>query len=349
MRILIVSDAWHPQVNGVVRTYELIIGELKARGHAVRVIGPGDFVRSISMPGYPEIRLALFPYRPLRRMIDAYAPDSIHIATEGPLGWAARRYCKEKGIPFSTSYHTQYPDYIAERVGQYLKFLQEPARFLSKALIRLFHKPSHLILVATTGLKNILQDWNFENKMHIFSRGVDTDLFYPGSKKLFNDLAGPVALYVGRIAIEKNLKAFLDMEWAGSKVVVGQGPLMEDFVQRYPDVRFTGKKTGQELADHYRSADLFVFPSRTDTFGMVIVEALACGLPVAAFNVTGPKDIITDSSLGALEDNNLSQAATRAFAVGTPEERAAHVKNHYTWTRAAQQFEEGLLQVMISK
>lgn len=343
MKLLIISDAWFPQVNGVVRTYEHLSEELRKLGHEVRVIGPADFPLRVPMLGYPEIKLAIAPYFRLKRMIEEYAPDKIHVSTEGPLGWAGRRYCLKHGRPFSTSYHTQFPDYVAKRVAKILppayNFVHEQA----KRLIRHFHSESKAMMVATDSLEELLHEWEFKNPMHRLTRGANLDLFTPGEKTKYKDLKAPIALYVGRVAIEKSIEDFLDMPWDGTKVVVGDGPSREELEAKYPDAVFLGTKTGEELAAHYRSADLFVFPSRTDTFGMVIVEALASGLPVAAYNVTGPKDIVTEDFLGALTEDDLGAAAAKAMSAGTPEQRASFVKNFYTWERAGKQYEDALL------
>ncbi|MCC7305889.1 MAG: glycosyltransferase family 1 protein [Alphaproteobacteria bacterium] len=339
MKFLIVSDAWHPQINGVVRTYEHLVADLEKQGHQVQVVGPGDFSWTLPMPGYTEIRLAFFPQRRLAKIIDRSAADYIHIATEGPLGWAARKYCLRRGRKFTTSYHTHFPDYVAQRFAWLAPFLHDTAHRLGKIFVRHFHAPSETIMVATPSLEEKLKAWDFRTPMIRLSRGVDTDVFHPGEKNLFKNLKRPVALYVGRVAIEKNIGDFLEMQWPGSKVIVGDGPSLGSLRRRYPAAVFTGRKTGGELADHYRSADVFVFPSRTDTFGIVLLEALACGLPVAAYNVTGPKDIITLPSLGILSDSDLGSAALKALNCGTAAERAAHVKAHYTWEAVARQFE----------
>lgn len=342
MKILVISDAWHPQVNGVVRTYEHLGEELQKRGHDVHVIGPADFRFCVPMPGYGEIKLALFAYKALTQKINAHAPDVIHIATEGPLGVAARKYCRKHDIPFTTSYHTQFPDYLAKRAAKIMPFLYKPVHALTKSYVRWFHAPASTLMVATPSLKQELKNWGFQNVMRPLSRGVHLDLFYPGEKTLFRELQGPIALYVGRVAVEKNIEKFLDMEWHGTKVVVGDGPSFTELSSRYPEAVFAGIKTGEDLAAHYRSADLFVFPSRTDTFGIVLIEALASGLPVAAYTVTGPKDIITEPFLGSLHPDNLGLAARHALKSGTPEERAAHVKAYYTWENAARQFEDAM-------
>ena len=343
MKLLIISDAWHPQVNGVVRTYEHLGGKLQEMGHEVRVIGPADFPFAVAMPGYPEIKLAVFPYRALRKMIEEFAPDWLHIATEGPLGWAARKYCLKHDRDFTTSYHTHFPDYVAKRLARFLPFLYGFFHEMAKRHVRRFHAPARAMMIATQSLEDELKAWGFKPKMKRLTRGADLSLFTTGEKTLFHDLPRPVAIYVGRVAIEKNLEDFLGMEWEGSKVVVGEGPSMAELTHKYPDAIFTGKKLGTELAAHYRSADVFVFPSRTDTFGMVLIEALACGIPVAGYNVTGPRDIITEDFLGAIHDADLSWAAKKALKHGNAEKRAAYVREHYTWEAAAAQFERALI------
>lgn len=343
MKVLIISDAWFPQVNGVVRTYEHLGEELRKLGHEVKVIGPADFPLRVPMPGYPEIKLAIAPYAKLTKAIEEYNPDKIHVSTEGPLGWAGRKYCLKNNRPFSTSFHTQFPDYVAKRVAKFIppayNFVHEQA----KKLIRRFHTPSSAMMVATPSLEELLVSWDFKTPMHRLTRGADLDLFSPGEKTVYKDLKGPVALYVGRVAIEKSIEDFLDMPWDGSKVIVGDGPNRAELENKYPGAVFVGKKIGEELAEHYRSADLFVFPSRTDTFGMVIVEALACGLPVAAYNVTGPKDIVTEDFLGALHEDDLAAAAAKAMKSGTPQQRASHVKKFHTWEHAGKQYEDALI------
>ncbi len=338
MKILIVSDAWYPQLNGVVRTYEHITKELEQMGHETKVIGPRDFAVALPMPGYKEIELAINPYRRLKRIIKEFNPDHMHIAAEGPLGWAARKFCMRHDVRFTTTYHTHFPDYVAKRVAKFLPFLYDFSREMAKKMVRTFHAPAHTMMVATNSLEEELKEWEFIAPMTRLTRGVDLDIFHPGEKTLFNDMKRPVALYVGRVAIEKNLEEFLEMPWQGSKVIVGDGPSMNYLMKKYPDAHFVGKKEREELAEHYRSADLFAFPSRTDTFGIVLIEALACGLPVAAYDVTGPKDIIIEDFLGALHELDLAEAAQRALKAGTPEKRFEHVKENYTWRLAAQQF-----------
>lgn len=338
-RILVISDAWLPQVNGVVRTYEHLGEEIQELGHDFHVIGPADFLRRIPMPGYREIELALFPYRRLARLITEYNPTTIHIATEGPLGWAGRRYCLKRDIPFTTAYHTQFPDYVAKRIARFLPFLHRPVKSAATSWLRRFHEPSAGIITTTPSLNDELKQKKYAPPLHALNRGVDHDTFHRAEATLFHDLKKPIALYVGRIAIEKNLEDFLSMSWNGTKIVVGDGPSLKSLQKKYPDVLFTGKKTGADLADHYRSAHVFVFPSRTDTFGIVLAEALACGLPIAAYNVTGPRDIITESFLGVLHDEDLSHAARRAVELKDHSGlRAAHARKHYAWDAIARQF-----------
>lgn len=339
LRILIVTDAWYPQVNGVVRTYEYLRHELTAMGYEVKIIGPADFRMSIPMPGYSEIRLALFPYNRLRRMIAAYNADVLHIATEGPLGIAARKYATEYGVEFTTCYHTHFPDYTAKRFAKYIPALYTPVRKIAIRFVKWFHAPSSCLFVATPSLEETLTSWGFACPIKRMTRGIDHAVFYGGEKTLFRQRTRPVALYVGRVAIEKNLGAFLDMAWDGTKVIVGDGPDRAMLEKKYPKAVFAGVKVGKDLADYYRSADVFVFPSKTDTFGMVIVEAMACGLPVAAYPVTGPVDIITQDFLGAV-DEDLSKAASRALLYGTAEQRSQWARDHYSWRKAAHQFLE---------
>lgn len=343
MKILIISDAWHPQVNGVVRTYENICDALTKRGHHTNVIGPALFPFRMPMPGYSEIELAILPYNLLSRLIQDYDPDHIHIATEGPLGWAGRRYCLKNKRPFTTSYHTHFPDYVAKRIAKYLPFLYEPVHKFAKSIVRRFHAPSQAIMIATQSVEDLLTEWNFKAPKARLTRGIDQNLFTPAPASKFQDLPKPVALYVGRVAIEKNIEEFLDMPWQGSKVIVGHGPALDALKKRYPKAHFLGKLICQDLAACYQSADIFAFPSRTDTFGIVLIEALACGLPVAAYNVTGPMDIITDPRLGALVDKDFSKAALKALETADPSFCAAHAHEQYTWDKAAEQFETIIL------
>lgn len=297
MRIALVTDAWHPQVNGVVRTLATTRKCLEAAGHDVVVLSP-EGRRTIPCPTYPEIRLVLFPGRHVARTLRDQAPDAIHIATEGPLGIAARRFCARERLSFTTAYHTQFPQYVRSRVPFPLAW--------SYAYLRHHHNQARRTLVATRHMRDDLIAHGFGDVV-IWSRGVDTRLFRPCGRKHIN-ASRPISIYVGRVAIEKNLEAFLDAPLAGTKVIVGDGPDFARLQTRYPAARFVGYKFGDELAQHLSSADVFVFPSRTDTFGLVMLEAMACGTPVAAYPVTGPIDVVQDGYSGAL-DEDLTRAA----------------------------------------
>lgn len=340
-KLLIISDAWHPQVNGVVRTYEYLCKELENQGFQVDVISPSDFFFTIPMPFYPEIKLAVKPYKRLKRLIKDYEPSRIHIATEGPLGWAARKYCLKNNKSFTTCYHTQFPDYVAKRFAWLIPSLYDRVHKLAIKAVRNFHAPSTAVMVATKSLENQLLEWSFETPIKPLTRGVDTSIFHPGEKKIMDDYNAPIALYVGRLAIEKNLEDFLKMDWSGTKVLVGDGPIRSELKEKFPDAKFVGKKTGAELAEYYRASDVFVFPSKTDTFGIVIIEALACGLPVAAYNVMGPKDIITSDKIGSLNDD-LSIASKKAAKIADKNKLFEHVKNNYDWKVAAKQFMDAI-------
>ena len=313
-RILIVTDAWKPQVNGVVRTLTTVAAELRAMGHVVEVIGPDRF-RTFPCPTYPDISLSFLPRRRLIRMIKAFDPEALHIATEGPLGLAARRWAKRTGFKFTTAFHTRFAEYVRARTGL-------PVRPIY-AWMRRFHGASHGTMVATQSLREELVARGFRN-IRPWSRGVDLDLFTPEPREVW-DLPRPIFLYVGRVAVEKNIGAFLDLDLPGSKVVVGGGPQLASLQRAYPAVTFTGPRYGEALARAYAGADVFVFPSLTDTFGLVILEALACGTPVAAFPVTGPKDVLADARgkigavnadlrVAALEALTADRAACRAHA-----------------------------------
>jgi len=324
LRIAIVTDAWFPQINGVVRTLDTVRGELRAMGHTVEVIAPDRF-RTVPTPTYPEIPLALFPARKVRRLIDAFAPEAIHVATEGPLGWAARRYCLRRELPFTTSFHTKFPEYIHAR-------WRIPIR-LGYALMRRFHAPSSGVMVATPSLARSLADFGFVH-LKSWTRGVDTALFRPRPKRHF-DARRPVFLYAGRVAVEKNIAAFLALDLPGQKVVIGDGPLLLALKARHPEAIFTGYKRGEELAEHMASADVFVFPSLTDTFGLVLLEALASGVPVAAFPVTGPIDVAADPRIGCL-DWDLAKAALAALEK-RPEDCRAYAEG-FSWRACAEMF-----------
>ncbi|MCE9529861.1 MAG: glycosyltransferase family 1 protein [Planctomycetes bacterium] len=319
MRILLATDAWLPQVNGVVRTWLTSIEYLRKLGHEVKVIEPNQFP-GMPCPLYPEIRLCLPLPGQIVRSINAFQPDVIHIATEGPIGLAVRLYCRRRGFFFTTSYHTKFPEYL-----QRLVFL--PTR-LSYGFMRLFHSGSSTIMVATPSLEEELRQHSFQPPLKRWSRGVDLELFHPRPKTLF-DWPRPILLYVGRVSKEKSIEDFLKVNAPGTKVVVGDGPIRERLEKQYPAAKFLGYRSGQPLAECYANADLFVFPSKTDTFGLVMIEALASGLPVAAYPVVGPADIITQPGMGAL-DQNLEKAVERALKEGDPE-TSARIGRQYTW------------------
>ncbi|MBW9115259.1 glycosyltransferase family 1 protein [Rhizobium cauense] len=326
-RLVIVSDAWHPQVNGVVRSIENTNRELAKMGIEVAMVTPQGF-HSIPCPTYPEIRLSIANYRRVAREIEKHMPSYVHIATEGPLGLTARRWCLKNRMPFSTSYHTRFPEYVSAR-------LPVPKSWLY-AFVRWFHNSGAGCMVATPSLARELSDKGIQNLMP-WSRGIDADQFRPAilEDSPF-DLPRPIFMTVGRVALEKNLPAFLDLDLAGSKVVVGDGPARAELEKRYPDALFTGLKFGEELAKAYAQADVFVFPSQTDTFGNTILEALACGVPVAAYPVTGPLDIIgEESEVGAL-DNDLRTACLAALSASR--EKARELALQYSWEAATTQF-----------
>lgn len=341
MRIAICTDAWHPQVNGVVRSLAMTVTQLIERGHVAELVTPDQF-RTLPLPGYSEIRLALAPRFGTRRSLSAFAPDIVHIATEGPIGWSARAWCLANDVPFTSAFHTRFPDYAALRTGL------DAERFWP--LMRRFHSASRAVLVSTPSLGAELAARGLP-QAQLWSRGIDRELFRPGHAPL-PDLAalpGPVMLYVGRVSAEKNLPAFLDAPVTGSKVVVGDGPELERLRQRYPEVRFMGALSGETLARAYCSADVFVFPSRTDTFGLVLIEALACGLPIAAFPVPGPLDVIGPDGRGpdgtwpaqvGMLDENLTFAIQRALRLDPL--AAAVYGAGFGWERATDQFEAAL-------
>jgi glycosyltransferase involved in cell wall biosynthesis len=328
MRILIVTDAWAPQVNGVVVTLENTIAGLRARGHEVETLTPQGF-RTVPMPTYPEIPLAVLPGRAVARRIEACAPDAIHIATEGPLGIAARRHCLRTGRPFTTAYHTQFPEYVHARS-------RLPVGF-AYAWLRRFHAPSKAVMVGTPTIHERLAARGFDN-LALWSRGVDTTLFAPGPRSPGRD-PRPIFLYVGRVAVEKNIGAFLALPLPGTKWVVGDGPARVDLEHRFPAVQFHGLRRGRDLARFYQEADVFVFPSRTDTFGLVLAEAMACGTPVAAYPVTGPLDVVTDPAAGVLGED-LGAAALAALALDR--KRVHEFALRYSWDAATRQFEANL-------
>lgn len=330
MRIVIATDAWAPQVNGVVRTLQSVRAELEAAGHEVLVLAPDRF-RSWPCPTYPEIRLAFPRSGTVGETIAAFAPDAIHLATEGPLCMAVRRWCLAQGLPFTTAYHTQFPDYVAKRTGVSAELVWK--------YIRWFHAPARAILASTPSVAATLNDHGLD-QVRAWGRGVDLSLF--GAVKAdpaIRAMPGPIQLYVGRIAVEKNVAAFLDSRVPGTKIVIGDGPARADLERRYPDAVFLGAKFGADLAAAYAAADVLVFPSRTDTFGLVMIEALACGTPIAAYPVTGPIDVLTPE-VGAM-DEDLEAAIVEAL---TRRRIACRVYAlRFTWAESARQFAEALV------
>jgi len=326
MRIALVTDAWEPQVNGVVRTLRAVTEELACRGHEVEVVSPGQY-RSLPCPTYPEIRLALVRPQAVGERLADFAPEAIHISTEGPLGWAARRWCLGHGRHFTTAYHTQFPEYLARRSGL-------PAGVFWP-YIRLFHGPSSGVMVATRTIREQLAAQGF-TRLRDWSRGVDLGQFGPdiAPPDLFFELPRPIQLYVGRVAVEKNIEAFLANGHPGSKVVVGDGPALARLKAAFPEAHFLGKQSGAALAACYTGADVFVFPSRTDTFGLVMIEALACGTPVAAYPVAGPLDVLTPES-GCM-DESLEQAI--AGALQLDRERCMAHGRGFSWQASTDQF-----------
>lgn len=323
-RVLVITDAWRPQINGVVRSIEALIDNAPRVGMEISLIGPHMF-RTCPMPTYPEIRLALTTSRRVAKLIRQQAPDCIHIATEGPLGLAARRACLKNGWRFTTAYHTRFPEYVAERK-------LAPASLVYR-LLRGFHAASDAVMVATHALEKDLRERGFANIVR-WTRGVDTKLFRPAQERVRNN-AEPVFIYVGRVSVEKNIEEFLQLDLPGSKVVVGDGPERKRLEAAYPHVRFTGALEGEALASAYRSADVFVFPSKTDTFGLVLLEAMASGLPVAAFPVMGPADVIGSSGCGVLSED-LRQAALDALDI--PAQRCVNYAARFGWDESVNQF-----------
>ncbi len=341
MKIVIATDAWLPQINGVVRTLEMTVKLLRERGHDVTVISPDQF-RTIPCPGYGEIRLAIAPRVGMRRALSRIRPDIVHISTEGPIGWSARRWCLAHDVPFTTAFHTRFPDYASVRTGLSPDFFWP--------LMRRFHAPSRAILAATPRLMDELAGRGILHTRP-WTRGIDTNVFKPAltAHPVLADLQRPILLSVGRVAIEKNLESFLDAPVAGTKVVVGEGPALAQLQKQYPDAIFMGSLLGSELAQAYAAADVFVFPSKTDTFGLVMIEALACGVPVAGYPVPGPLDIIgadgrgvsgdLEMPVGAV-DASLSVAINRALECDR--QQAAKFGAEFTWNSAADQFLDAL-------
>jgi glycosyltransferase involved in cell wall biosynthesis len=330
MRIMLVTDAWEPQVNGVVRTLSRTVQELREMGHDVQMVTPADGYKTIPLPTYPEIKMALFAKDDIEDRFEAFEPEAVHIATEGTLGLAARRICIQHRFPFSTSYHTQYPEYVSARFPIPVSW--------GYAFVRWFHNMAGRVMVATPTMRDLLVSRGFKN-LALWTRGVDTDMFNPSLRTADRGplvgIKGPIFLYVGRVAVEKNVEAFLKAELAGTKVVVGDGPARADLEARFKDAIFLGAKFGSELAACYANADVFVFPSYTDTFGLVILEAMATGTPVAAFVAPGPQDIIPGSNAGVIGPD---LAANIADCLRLDRSKVRAYAETFSWRACAEQF-----------
>lgn len=337
MKIALVTDAWLPQVNGVVTTLLELVRDLESRRHEVLVIHPGQF-KTKPCPGYSGIDLAQRPREKLSRQLDEFLPDAIHVATEGPLGWAARGYCQRNKLQFTTAFHTKFPEI--------LKAALHVPLWMGYALFRHFHKPSSGIMVPTQGVLEMLQQRGFKN-LRAWTHGVDTDLFrFHGDARLYpklEPLQRPVSLFVGRVSYEKNIQAFLQLEIPGTKVVCGVGPLEASLKARYPGVRWLGLLARDELAKVYAAADVFVFPSRSETFGLVMLEAMACGTPVAAYPVDGPLEVLStpEGHQGGVLHKDLKEAITSALQV--PRAQARERAMHFSWGAAGQLFQDHLV------
>ena len=324
MRILIATDAWRPQVNGVVRTLTSLARSAATLGAEIQFLTPDGFP-SVGVPTYPGLRMALPNRCEIARRIEAAGPDAMHIATEGPIGWAVRAYCLRQRFAFTTSYTTRFPEYISVRSPIPVSW--------GYAVLRRFHAAADATMVATNSLRKELTERGFSN-ICSWGRGVDTELFVPDDPAELS-FPRPIFLTVGRVAVEKNLEAFLALDLPGTKVVIGDGPAKAKLARKYPDARFLGEKTGKDLSSHIAAADVFVFPSLTDTFGVVQLEALGCGTPVAAFPVTGPLDVIADHPVGAL-DHDLRSACMRALDISREACRTFALAN--SWEVSARQF-----------
>lgn len=330
MRIMLVTDAWEPQVNGVVRTLQRVIAECKKLGHEFHIVSPSDGYKTMPLPTYEEIQLAFGQQKDVERRFLEFEPEAVHIATEGPLGVAARQVCRKHKHPFTTSYHTRFPEYVSARLPLPLA--------AGYAYVRWFHRTSGRVMVATPSMQQELEERGFV-RLTAWSRGVDTEMFHPNKRAAdggpFAGLPRPIMAYVGRVAVEKNLEAFLDLDLPGTKVVVGDGPQREELIGKYPNAHFPGAKFGDELAACFANADVFVFPSLTDTFGLVILEAMAAGTPVAGFIAPGPKDLIPGSGAGAVHED-LQVAILEALACDRNVTRAYAEK--FSWKACAEAF-----------
>lgn len=328
MKIMIVTDAWEPQVNGVVRTLKQTMHELKKLGHVIEMITPLEF-KTVPCPTYPDISLSLFPGKKVKQKMAAFNPDAIHIATEGPLGIAARSYALKNKLPFTTAYHTRFPEYVKARTAIPLA--------VTYKFLRWFHDPSLALMAPTEVVIKDLKHYGFTNTV-LWTRGVDLDIFMMQESRVLES-DPPIFLCVGRVAVEKNIEAFLELKLPGSKWVVGDGPALEGLKNKYPHVNYLGVLQQEELAKVYAAADVFVFPSKTDTFGLVLLEAMACGLPVAAYPVTGPIDVLGDSDAGVMREN-LQEACLLALRI--PRESARKHAEKFSWKAASEQFLEHL-------
>ena len=335
MRIAILTDAWHPQVNGVVRTLSKTITMLESWEHEVLCINPQQF-HTMPLPSYPDIRLGLFVGRKIKRMLDEFLPEGIHISTEGPIGWAGRKYCIKNSFPFTTAYHTRFPEYIRLRIPLPLS--------LTYHYFRHFHNKATKTLVATKSMRKTLAERGFKHLVH-WSRGVDTDLFQPQKENAF-DLPRPIHLYLGRVAIEKNIRDFLELDLRGSKVIIGDGPARSQLENDYKEAHFIGYHENGDLDRHLASADVLVFPSRTDTFGLVMLEAMACGVPVAAYPVQGPLDVIKNGINGYMY-KNLGRAVKEALNVDPVSCRKYALEQ--TWEHCTKRFLSHIVSVRRKK
>ncbi len=343
MKIALITDAWRPQINGVVTTLVELVDQLNAKGHVVEVIHP-DLFKTRPCPGYAGIDLAVRPYAQLAKQLDSFKPEAIHVATEGPLGWAARKYCVKHALPFTTAFHTRFPEVLKAALGIPL--------WLGYALFRYFHKPSAGVMVPTLGVKRLLEKRGFV-RLREWTHGVDMQLFeYAHTVKhhpTLHDLPRPIALYVGRVSYEKNIDSFLSMPWHGSKVVCGVGPLEATLKEKFQHVRWLGVLPRDELAQVYASADVFTFPSRNETFGLVMLEAMACGTPVAAYPVDGPLEVLrpTGGDLtqrkGGVLHEDLAYASLEALKI--PREQARAQAMSFSWDESTRLFEQHLVRL----
>ncbi len=332
MRIALISDAWHPQINGVVTTVTNTVAALKRLGHEVELITPDHF-KTYPWPGYPDVGMAFLCGPSLRPILENFKPDAIHLVTEGSIGFAARRYCREFGYRYTTSYLSHFPEYFKLRIGFPM--------WISEAYLRWFHSESAGVMASTASLETMLRGKGYR-RLARWSRGVDAELYRPREKAFIRD-ATPIFMFTGRVAVEKNIEAFLQLALPGTKYVVGDGPLRKMLAEKYPEVRFVGYRQGENLARYLGAADVFVFPSLTDTFGVAMLEALACGVPVAAFPVNGPRDVIRDGRVGVL-NNDLQAAALSALTLD-PQDCRRYALD-YTWEKCTQQFVDNLVSMI---